>query len=156
MFFIWLGCVIFSICALVGEYLLIRLAVRDGIDSSSTTDWKETYALEQERSKEPLPSLKSMYKEAGESNIVTALPVNQRKDEIERIVARRARNVVRDARRKRVTLTIVGIIAGAVVSALMIFGGLQAAHSTPEKPSYEYTTPSGSSNPFSEYLSQYD
>lgn len=48
MFFVWLGILAFSICVLVGEYLLIRIAVRDGIDSSSTADWREMYVLEQE------------------------------------------------------------------------------------------------------------
>ncbi len=156
MFFVWLGILAFSICVLVGEYLLIRIAVRDGIDSSSTADWREMYVLEQERSKDSMPSLKSLYKDAGESSVVQSLPAERRRAEIERIVSRRARKIVRETKSKRFTLTIVGIIAGAVISALMIFGGLAASHSTHKQSDYEYTTPSSSSNPFSEYLSQYD
>ncbi|RSX47819.1 hypothetical protein [Bifidobacterium castoris] len=148
MFFIWLGCIIFSICALVGEYLLIRIAVRDGIDTSSTADWREMYVLEQDRAKESMPSLDSMLKDAAESSLVKSLPVDQRNAEIERIVSRRARKVVHEARNKRSTLTIVGIVAGAAVSALMVFGGLSAqAHS--KKSEYNYT-------PYPSHSSTYD
>lgn len=139
MFFVWLGILMFSICILVGEYLLIRLAVRDGIDSSSTADWREMYVLEQERAKESLPSLDSLYKDAGASSIVQSLPVEQRRAEIERIVARRARKVVRESKNKRFTLTIIGIVAGAVVSAVMVFGGLSAEEHS-KKTEYDYSS----------------
>lgn len=157
MFFVWLGSILFGICVLVGEYLLIRLAVRDGIDSSSAADWKEMYALEQERTSASLPSLDNMYRNASELSTVASLPADQRHDEIERIVAGRARKVVRESRRKRFTLTVVGIVIGAVVSGIMVFGGLHAAESEREETSYRYMysygMPSSAYDPSGEYPS---
>lgn len=154
MFFVWLGTIAFSICVLIGEYLLIRIAVRDGIDSSSTADWREMYTLEQDRAKESMPSLDSMYKDAEESSLVKSLPVDQRQAEVERIVSRRARKAIREAKGKRFTLTIIGIVAGAVVSALMVFGGLSAEEHN-KKTEYDYSSYySSTSMPETEHVLQ--
>ncbi|MEF2737612.1 MAG: hypothetical protein U0N15_10455 [Bifidobacterium choerinum] len=162
MFFVWLGSLALSICVLVSVYLLIRLAVRDGIDSSSTADWKEMYAQEQDRSTTSMPSLDSMYRDAEEMSFVKSLPLDQRHAEAERFVATRARKVVREARHKRFVLTVVGIIIGAVISGVMIFGGLQATAKKKQPSYYHYGSYSNSyddhddDNPFDDYLSQYD
>lgn len=163
MVFVWLGTILFSICVIVGEYLLIRIAVRDGIDSSSAADWKETYAQEQDRSSSSMPSLDSMYRDVAGTNSIKSLPPEQRHDEIERTVARRARKAVGEARLKRCVGAVVAVIVGAIIAGFMVFGGLHAEKSkeseysyTPSYSSYSSDDDEFESNPFEDYLDALD
>lgn len=59
MILIYIGAILASICTIVGCYLVIRIAVRDGIDTSTAADWRIVYMREQNKTAS-LPQLTSI------------------------------------------------------------------------------------------------
>ncbi len=100
MILIYIGVILVSICVTIGGYLVVRIAVRDGIDTSTAADWRIVYMREQNKTA-GLPQLTSIEDEVARSKYIQNLPKEKRDAEIERFTAYRATKLVRAAHRKR-------------------------------------------------------
>lgn len=135
MILIYVGAILVSICVLIGEYLLIRIAVRDGIDTSTAADWRIVYMREQNKTV-GLPQLTSIEDEVARSKYIQNLPREKRDAEIERFTAYRATKLVRAAHRKRFIVTAVASIAGVFVAGLAIGAGFVINIHNSNQPTY--------------------
>ena len=135
MILIYVGAILVSICLLIGEYLLIRIAVRDGIDTSTAADWRIVYMREQNKTA-GLPQLTSIEDEVARSKYIQNLPKEKRDAEIERFTAYRATKLVRTAHRKRFIITAVAAIAGVFVAGLFIGAGFVINIHNSNQPTY--------------------
>lgn len=123
MILIYIGAILASICTIVGCYLVIRIAVRDGIDTSTAADWRIVYMREQNKTAS-LPQLTSIEEEVTNTTYIQNLPEGKRESEIERFTAYRATKLVRAAHRRRFTITAVLVAAGIFISGLVIGAGI--------------------------------
>lgn len=135
MVLIVIGAIIAGICNIISCYLIVRIAVRDGIDTSTAADWRIMYMREQNKTA-GLPQLTSIEDEVASSKYIQNLPEEKRKTEIERFTKYRATKLVRAAHRKRFIITAVAAIAGVFVAGLIIGAGFVINIHNSNQPTY--------------------
>lgn len=124
MFLIVIGSILAAASVLIITYLVIRAAVRDGIDMSRLVDWKTAYTEAWMKHPGKLPTLQSLYETMAANQAVQDTDPQKRQALVERMVRLEARRKLDATHRDRLVKEIAVYALITLVAALLISLGI--------------------------------
>lgn len=124
MLLITLGSLLAVVSGIVIIYVVIRTAVRDGIDSSRVIDWKTAYTEAWMKHPGKLPTLQSLYEQMAGNQAVQDTASQKRQALVERMVQLEARKKLDAIRRDHLIKGVVIVVIALLVAALLIDIGI--------------------------------